>query len=140
MATNGKVTVNVGDSITIEAKGIRVTGKVYSVDFWGGNDGWYIELVNANVPGGYSYWKQGFDGGSIVELNGKSLVKYYMINHNRDYTLGHIFECNETDIRNNANNVVLNNVLENYTVVVPISDVVQITKSEYDRAIGACKV
>ena len=61
----GKVIIK-GDKITIKAKGITVTGRVISVEWNGVEDGWYIELTEANVPGGYSYWKQGIDGGDIV--------------------------------------------------------------------------
>jgi hypothetical protein len=68
--TDGKVTVNQGDTIVVEAQGMKVKGRVHSASFWGGKDGWYIEIVDA-VPTGYSYWKQGYDGGRIVEVNGK---------------------------------------------------------------------
>jgi hypothetical protein len=46
---------------------------VYSADHNGERDGWYIELKNANVTGGYSYWKQGYDGGRILSINGKKV-------------------------------------------------------------------
>jgi len=63
-------TIEKGSIVTIQAQGIQVTGKVLSADNWGGKDGWYIEMTEANVPGGYSYWKQGQDGGTLVEVNG----------------------------------------------------------------------
>ena len=59
--------VEVGDKVKIKAQGILVTGKVVRVDHWEGY-GWDIELTEANVPGGYSHWKQGTDGGEIVEV------------------------------------------------------------------------
>lgn len=65
--------VNKGDTITIKSQGIKVTGEVLSANDWGGTDGWYIELTKANVPGGYSYWKQGQDGGKIIRINGEDI-------------------------------------------------------------------
>jgi hypothetical protein len=62
-----------GDVVVIKAQGITVKGEVLSADYWGDKDGWYIELTKANVPGGYSYWKQRFDGGKLVEVNGKEV-------------------------------------------------------------------
>jgi hypothetical protein len=73
MATDEKISINKGDILTIAAKGILVTGQVYSANYYGESDGWYIELTNANVPGRYSYWKQGFDGGKIIAINGKQI-------------------------------------------------------------------
>lgn len=69
MATAKGLTVEVGNSITISVQNIWVKGTVHSVEHYDDN-GWYIELVDANVPGGYSYWKQIQDGGEIVEVNG----------------------------------------------------------------------
>lgn len=54
-----------GDTVTVNAQGIRVTGTVHSADNYG-DTGWYIELTGADVPGGYSYWKQRDDGGFIT--------------------------------------------------------------------------
>ncbi len=76
------VDVQPGDRVCIRAQGITVCGIVhsasrYSFDFSregkieGG--GWYIEMLKANVPGGYSYWKQGIDGGHIVSVNDKAV-------------------------------------------------------------------
>jgi hypothetical protein len=59
-----------GSIVVIKAQGITVTGKVLTADNWGDRDGWYIEMTEANVPGGYSYWKQGQDGGKLVSVNG----------------------------------------------------------------------
>ncbi|MEO2202147.1 hypothetical protein ABGV42_00130 [Paenibacillus pabuli] len=64
------IEVNRGDRIKIQAQGITVIGDVYSANFYAYDGGWYIEVENANVPGGYSYWKQGQDGGKILEING----------------------------------------------------------------------
>ena len=74
MRGDGTVVVVKGDEITVQALGFTVTGKVISADWWGKEDGWYIEIGNTNLPCGYSYWKQGIDGGKIVKLNGKDVV------------------------------------------------------------------
>lgn len=66
--TNG---IKEGDMVTIEAKGTKVTGKVISACNYGTDGGWYIELGGASVPGNYSYWKQGYDGGNITAINGQ---------------------------------------------------------------------
>lgn len=63
---DNKLKIKKGDSVTIKVQGIKVTGEVLSADHWGEKDGWYIEMTNANVSGGYSYWKQGQDGGEII--------------------------------------------------------------------------
>lgn len=70
IASNGKLTISVGDRIKVRAQGITVEGTVHTVAYWEGDGGWYIEMLDANVPGGYSYWKQGVDGGHIEEVNG----------------------------------------------------------------------
>jgi hypothetical protein len=76
------VTVKKGDRIKVQAPTITVTGTVVTVEHWDydmdrqGNivgGGWYIQMTDANVPGGFSYWKQGCDGGKIVEINGKEV-------------------------------------------------------------------
>lgn len=67
------MTISTGDQVTIQAKGITVTGKVLSATDYEEDGGWYIELTEANVPGGYSYWKQGMDGGQILTVNGKKV-------------------------------------------------------------------
>lgn len=59
-----------GDRIAIQSQGRLVIGFVESAYDYGQDGGWYIELVRANVPGGYSYWKQDHDGGNIVQVNG----------------------------------------------------------------------
>lgn len=68
-----KPDIKVGDRITIAAMDIKVTGDVVSCSYYRG-DGWDIELDNANVPGGWSHWKQWQDGGRIVEINGKEVI------------------------------------------------------------------
>ncbi len=73
--TNTELVINKGDTVVIKAQGIQVRGKVLSAAYYGGRDGWYIELIEANVPGGYSYWKQGLDGGSIIEVNGVVVIR-----------------------------------------------------------------
>lgn len=68
MASNGKVIVNVDDTITVKAQGHTLSGKVLSADWWGEKDGWYIEFTGSH---GYSYWKQRYDGGDIVKVENK---------------------------------------------------------------------
>jgi hypothetical protein len=60
------VQVKKGDSITIQAQGYTFTGTVISADFYN-ETGYYIEF---STPTSYHYWKQRYDGGKIVALNG----------------------------------------------------------------------
>ena len=56
------------DEVTIEVVGLTATGKVLSA--WHGNDcGWYIEMLD-NRTGEYRYYKQVYDGGYVVKING----------------------------------------------------------------------
>lgn len=71
MVTYEGLTVKVGDEIAVQAQGIVVKGKVLTVDHYGAYDGWYIQMSPANVPGNFSYWKQGIDGGNIIAINGE---------------------------------------------------------------------
>lgn len=80
MAWDGKTRVFKDDKIAVMVQGITVRGTVYSADWYGVRDGWYIEITNAefenrplNFTGNYSYWKQGNDGGRIIELNGQPI-------------------------------------------------------------------
>lgn len=66
----GMKSIPKGTPVVIKAQGLTVRGEVISAEHYGSGDGWYIELGNANVPGGYSYWKQGQDGGELVEVDG----------------------------------------------------------------------
>lgn len=43
-----------------------ITGTVRTAINYGGSDGWYIEL--SRDDGGYLYWKQGPDGGTVEKL------------------------------------------------------------------------
>jgi len=72
MKTN-KWEINKNDTVTIKAQGITVTGEVLSAEH-NGKNGWYIELINANVPGGYSYYKQIYDGGDVVGVSKKMVI------------------------------------------------------------------
>ena len=72
MKTN-KWEINKNDTVTIKAQGITVTGEVLSAEH-NGKNGWYIELENANVPGGYSYYKQIYDGGDVVGVSKKMVI------------------------------------------------------------------
>ena len=55
-----------GDTITINAKGLQVTGTVLSAQDYGrdGESDWYIQMTDRDT-GQYQYWKQGVDGGTI---------------------------------------------------------------------------
>jgi len=53
-----------GDTIEVHACGMRVKGTVLSASWYGGRDGWFIEM--RSTSGKYHYWKQGSDGGSLV--------------------------------------------------------------------------
>ena len=67
--------VKVGDTVTIEAMGFTTDGTVVYADYFKG-DGWDIEFSNASNPkvqGGYGHWKQYFDGGQLVAINGKAV-------------------------------------------------------------------
>jgi len=64
---NNNWAISKGDTVTIKAQGMTVKGDVLSAEHYG-KDGWYIELINANVPGGYSYYKQRYDGGNVVDV------------------------------------------------------------------------
>lgn len=59
-----------GDTIKIKSQGTTAEGTVLSADYYGERDGWYIEL---EAP--YRYWKQGFDGGYVVEVNGQQVAR-----------------------------------------------------------------
>jgi len=61
-------TIHPGDQIIVAAHGTTVQGTVISAHWFGSSDGWYIEMTRATVPGGYSYWKQRWDGGDIVAI------------------------------------------------------------------------
>jgi hypothetical protein len=60
-----------GTEVVIKAIGGEVKATVLQADNWGGEDGWYIEMVDST--GQYRYWKQGYDGGSIISVNGKEV-------------------------------------------------------------------
>jgi hypothetical protein len=70
----GHLQIKEGDLVEISSQGRVITGTVISAGFWGWTEGgWYIELENANVAGGYSYYKQEFDGGEVTKINGVSV-------------------------------------------------------------------
>jgi hypothetical protein len=52
-----------GDEVLITVGRSQYSGTVLSANFWGEHDGWYVEFTHTH--GGYGYWKQGCDGGSI---------------------------------------------------------------------------
>lgn len=64
------LTIKVGDRVSISAQGTRVTGTVHTANHWG-DEGWFVELVAADVFGSVAYWKQYQDGGFISNINGE---------------------------------------------------------------------
>lgn len=69
MSKQSSLKVAVGDRIIVRVDSFSVEGTVHSAAHYG-EDGWYIEMIEASVPGGVSYWKQGIDGGQIISING----------------------------------------------------------------------
>lgn len=63
-----------GDQIKIKVSGCVYEGTVLTANDYTewDNGGWYIEFMS-NHGNGYAYWKQGEDGGKIIELNGKAV-------------------------------------------------------------------
>lgn len=57
-----------GDKIVITMDGERFLGKVLTAEHYGARDGWFIEIDKDR--GGYGYWKQGSDGGTVEKLKG----------------------------------------------------------------------
>jgi hypothetical protein len=56
-----------GDRIKITPyRGVAITGTVRTAVNYGGRDGWYIEMTRDG--GGYLYWKQGPDGGTVEKV------------------------------------------------------------------------
>lgn len=68
MLTNDVGTLKEGDKIRIDCPGQgSVTGRVLSASFYGGRDGWFIEVRGED--GRYHYWKQGPDGGTVRKIH-----------------------------------------------------------------------
>ncbi len=55
-----------GDRVEIDTDGTVLRGVVRTAAHYGDRDGWYVELTPDG--GGYAYWKQGYDGGTIRKL------------------------------------------------------------------------
>jgi len=65
---NKQFSLNTGDRIQIDGCGLATnTGTVIEAHWYGGEDGWYIE-VNWDNGMGYGYYKQRFDGGAVRKL------------------------------------------------------------------------
>lgn len=63
------VKIETGDTVKFRAQGRTFEGKVLTADNNGNKYGWYIEMIDNND--GYVYWKQGHDGGELLEVNGQ---------------------------------------------------------------------
>ena len=64
------IEINKGDIVCIFAQGIHVTGKVVYAEHSGY---WDIEMIECDIPGGYSHWKEYYDHGWITHVNGVKL-------------------------------------------------------------------
>jgi hypothetical protein len=68
-----KMEIRKGDLVTIRVKGREITGRVtYAYFDEGLEEGEGYWLIELDVPGG-CYWKQRFDGGEILALNGEEV-------------------------------------------------------------------
>lgn len=56
-----------GDEVVIKFRGHKYKCIVITANYWGPEDGWYIEFTYAD-NGEYGYWKQGQDGGQLEEV------------------------------------------------------------------------
>jgi hypothetical protein len=87
-----------GDEVKIKCQGLQVKGEVISADNWGVDGGWYIEMLDSN--GQYRYWKQGEDGGELLEHAvsvdmGKFESLNFIIDHEELDFIGYEFEGEE---------------------------------------------
>lgn len=67
-----------GTPITIVVGMTFCSGTVLTADNWGEDGGWYIEFTDSN--GNYRYWKQRYDGGHLIEVDGLSLCTHEEVN------------------------------------------------------------
>lgn len=70
----GRQKIEKGTEVVIKAMGMTVKGTVLTADNWETAEApnWYIELTD--TKGQYRYWKQKYDGGQLVEVNGVKVV------------------------------------------------------------------
>ena len=68
--SNGTMVLK-GDIVTIFAQGIKVTGRAVYTEHY---DHWDIEMVDCDIPGGYSHWKQAYDKGVILKVNDEVII------------------------------------------------------------------
>ena len=68
-----KLEIRKGDLVTIRVKGRETTGRVtYAYFDEGLEEGEGYWLIELDVTGG-CYWKQRFDGGEVIAINGKEV-------------------------------------------------------------------
>ena len=63
------IRISEGDKIKVWCQGELVEGKVISAMDYDEDGGWYIEMTD--LKGVYRYWRQGQDGGELLEVNDK---------------------------------------------------------------------
>lgn len=64
-----KTWLDKGTLVEIHAQGLKIKGSVITADYWSDREGWYIELTDSY--GTYRYWKQRYDGGRLVSIDGE---------------------------------------------------------------------
>jgi hypothetical protein len=67
-----KLEIKKGDLVTIRVKGRETTGEVIYAWYDEGIEGEGYWLIELDVTGG-CYWKQRYDGGEVIAINGKEV-------------------------------------------------------------------
>lgn len=72
------LTIEKDSKVAIMFNGNKIEGKVLTANNWGPEDGWYIEMID--TFGNYRYWKQGPDGGEVIEVDGENVCSHEKVN------------------------------------------------------------